>query len=151
MNAAALMLLGLLTGNELGIAAFVHPALSTLPDRTHAASVQKLARILGRIMPFWYGATLFALLLAAWRAPKATRAKTGLSASAALMSAVLIFTLIGPVPINDRVIGRDLEHLPANWKLERTRWDWLHTIRVGMLLLSLTAAIFGGCGTTKKD
>src|SRR5260370_38863430 len=45
---------GLMGGNELAIAAFVHPTLDRLPDAVHLPAASALARVLGRFMAFWY-------------------------------------------------------------------------------------------------
>lgn len=147
MELLALLLLGTLTGNELAVSAFVHPTLSRLPDEQHAASAQGIARVYGKYAPFWYGATLLTLIALAWRTPSNEPGKPFFGASAVLMVAVLIFTLVGPVPINNRVSTWDLNNLPSNWKDERSRWDRLHAIRVAMLLVSLVALVLG---TTHK-
>ena len=147
MNLLALLLLGTLTGNELAVSAFVHPALSRLPDEQHAASAQGIARVYGKYAPFWYGATLLALLALAWRTRSDEPGKSLFGVSAALMVAVLIFTLVGPVPINNRVSAWNLNDLPPNWKAERARWDGLHAIRVALLFASFLALLLG---TTRK-
>jgi len=48
----------LLTGSEFAIGVFVHPVLSKLQDASHAEAAKALARLLGRVMPFWYAAAL---------------------------------------------------------------------------------------------
>ena len=48
----------LLTGSELAVGAFVHPVLSKLQDAAHAEAAKPLARLLGKVMPFWYAAAL---------------------------------------------------------------------------------------------
>lgn len=143
MELIALLLLGTLTGNELAESAFVHPTLSRLTDEQHAASAQGLARVYGKYAPFWYAATLLALIALAWRTPSNEPGKPLFGASAVLMVAVLIFTLVGPVPINNRVSTWDLNDLPSNWKSERARWDLLHALRVAVLFVSLIALALG--------
>lgn len=143
MELLALLLLGTLTGNELAVSAFVHPTLSRLPDEQHAASAQGLARVYGKYAPFWYVATLLALIALAWRTPSNEPGKPLFGASAVLMVAVFIFTLVGEVPINNRVSAWDLNNLPSNWKGERSRWDLLNAIRVAMLFISLVNLVLG--------
>jgi hypothetical protein len=142
MQILALLLLGTLTGNELAVSAFVHPAISKLPDAAHAASAQAIARIYGKYAPFWYAATIITLILLALR-PSAASNKTMLVVSAAFSIVALVFSLVGPVPINNRIVGWNLNDLPTNWKQERARWDTLHAIRVGILLASLLALALG--------
>lgn len=62
LNLVAIVVTGLMVGSELGIAAFVHPTLSKLPDTVHFPAASALARVLGRFMPFWYGLVLLLTL-----------------------------------------------------------------------------------------
>jgi len=54
LNAAAIMVAGLMIGCELAIAAFIHPTLDKLPDDAHQPAASAIARVLGRFMAFWY-------------------------------------------------------------------------------------------------
>jgi hypothetical protein len=136
-----------LFGSELAIAAFVHPALTRLDDATHARAAQALARALGAAMAFWYALAFILALVGAWwvQAPGSTA--RGLAFCAAGLLAVSVaFSLLGPVRINNRVIGWRLDALPADWREQRRRWDRMHEVRVAMLaaaalLLSLASAL----------
>lgn len=143
MNMLALLLLGTLTGNELAVGAFVHPAISKLPDAAHAASAQSIARIYGKYAPFWYAATFISLIVLVWRFRSEEPQRLLFGSSTAIMVLVLILTLVGEVPINNRVSAWNLDNLPSNWKDERNQWDRLHAVRVGMLLLSLISLVSG--------
>ncbi len=76
----AVLVLGLMCGSELNVAAFAHPSLSQQPREVHIRMRSSLAALLGRIMPFWMtGSTLLNLLLllpfehlsqAAWTMPQ---------------------------------------------------------------------------------
>ena len=103
MTVLALLLLGTLTGNELAISAFVHPALSRLRDEYYTASTQGIARVYGRYAPFWYAATLLVLLVLTWRTRLNEAEGLLFGASAVLMVIALALTLIGLVPINNRI------------------------------------------------
>jgi len=63
LETIAIVVAGTMTGNELAVAAFVHPRLSRLDDAVHVRAVQALAIALGAAMPFWYALT-FLLSLA---------------------------------------------------------------------------------------
>ena len=143
MKALALLLLGTLTGNELAVSAFVHPTISRLSDDKHAASAQGLARIYGKYAPFWYLATIISQIVLAWRTPSGESEKPLFVVSAALMLAALGLTIVGEVPINNRVCNWNLDELPANWKAERSQWDKLHAIRVAILFGALIALALG--------
>ncbi|HEY1745444.1 MAG TPA: hypothetical protein VGG11_01575 [Xanthobacteraceae bacterium] len=54
----AVLVTALPTGSELAIGAFVHPVLSKLRDGAHAEAAKPLARLLGKVMPFWYAVAL---------------------------------------------------------------------------------------------
>jgi hypothetical protein len=144
LEAVALLVVVGLFGSELAIAAFVHPALTRLDDATHARAG---ARTLGAAMPFWYALALILTLLEAWLVQAPGSTARGLAFCAAgLLAASVAFSLLGPVRINNRVIGWRLDALPADWREQRRRWDRMHEVRVGVLaaaalLLSLASAI----------
>ena len=58
LAAAAVVVAGLMVCAELAVAALVHPTLWRVPDGVHAAATFALARVFGRVMPFWYAGTL---------------------------------------------------------------------------------------------
>ena len=60
----AVLLLGLMCGSELNVAAFAHPTLNRQPLETHILVRSSIAALLGRVMPFWMvGSTLLNLAL----------------------------------------------------------------------------------------
>lgn len=136
VDAFAVLMLSGLAGNEFAIATFVHPVLSRLDDATHTRAVQPLARITGRAMPFWYAAAL--LLCVACVVFRSVGSMTWwLAISAAvLVGSSILYTLVGPLPINNRVARWDLGNLPTGWQADRSRWDRLHQVRVSVLLLA---------------
>lgn len=137
-----IVMAGLMVGNEFAVSAFVHPSFSQLDDTVHAPSAQSLARIYGRVMPFWYALVLIMTLAVTINLRLARSAALWLAiASAALWALSIVFTLIGPVPINNQVIDWDLEHLPPNWKDLRSRWDRLHAVRVAILFAAFVCLV----------
>jgi hypothetical protein len=48
----AVLVLGLMAGSELNVAAFAHPALNRQPLEVHIRMRSWFARIFGRVMPF---------------------------------------------------------------------------------------------------
>jgi Anthrone oxygenase len=131
----ALLVLGLICGSEFNVAAFGHPVLNRQPLETHIRIRSSMAALFGRVMPFWMvGSTLLNLSLIlpfghltglAWRF-----AAIGFAIQA-LMNA---FSLLGPVPINNRIIKWTPQSLPANWKAEESRWDLYHWFRTCCLI-----------------
>ncbi len=134
----------LLVGNELSVAIFFHPTLAKLPDKVHAAAAKALARLLGRVMPFWYALVLILTILEALLHRPLLRVP-GLffSLSSCLWGLSIIYTILGPVPINNRVASWNLDGLPENWRRDRERWDQLHRLRVILLLVALVLQLLG--------
>jgi uncharacterized membrane protein len=144
----AILVLGLMCGSELNVAAFTHPALNRQPLDVHIRLRASLAELFGHVMPFWMGgSTLLNLLLLlpfehlnepAWR----------LAAIAfAIQSFAVLFSLVGPVPINNRIMKWTPDSVPSDWKAQEHRWDlynWLRTIGLivafALLVLSVRAA-----------
>lgn len=137
-----IVIAGLMVGNEFAVSAFVNPSFSQLDDTAHAPTAQSLARIYGRVMPFWYALVLI-LTVAVSINLRLARSETSWLAivSATLWLSSIVFTLIGPLPINNQVISWDLEHLPPNWKDLRSRWDRLHAIRVAILFAAFVCLV----------
>jgi uncharacterized membrane protein len=134
----------LMTGAELTVAVFLHPTLSRLPDAVHTSAVRAFARVFGRAMPFWYALTFLLSLVEVWlHWPIASGSSKLLLTASILWLLTIVFTLIFPVPINNRIAGWKLEALPANWREERRRWDRLHAIRVVVLLIALVSMVSG--------
>jgi hypothetical protein len=138
----SLLVLGLMCGSELNVAAFAHPTLNRQPLETHILMRASFARLFGRVMPFWMaGSTLLNLLLLlpyqhlspdAWR----------LALIAFAIQALAIpFSLLGPVPVNNRIINWTPQSLPNDWKEQEHRWDWYHWVRTFGLIVAFAALI----------
>ncbi len=115
----AVLVLGLMCGSELNVAAFAHPMLNRQPLEVHVRMRASLAVLLGRVMPFWMaGSTLLNLLLllpfehlneSAWR----------LAAVAfAIQVLAVALSLVGPVPINNRIAKWMPESIPEDWRAQ---------------------------------
>jgi uncharacterized membrane protein len=129
----------LLTGSELATGAFVHPVLSRLQDAAHAEAAKPLARLLGKVMPFWYAAALLLVVGSLLARAVGTWSWWACLSSAALLAVTVPFSLICLVPINNRVAAWDLDALPDDWKSDRRKWDQYHSIRVVTLVLASAA------------
>jgi hypothetical protein len=143
----AVIVLGLMCGSELNVAAFGHPTLNRQPLEAHILVRSSFAALLGRVMPFWMsGSTILNLLLLlpfahlnafAWR----------LAAIAfAIQILAVLFSLAGPVPINNRIARWTPAALPSDWRDQEHRWDLYHWSRTcglvaafALLALSLGA------------
>ena len=135
---------GLLVGNELAIAVFVHPILYRLPDSMHLAVAPPLAKLLGRMMPFWYA---LAALLTAGETLVRHHLASGWSAllvsSSALWVLTILYTLAFLVPVNNRIAAWTAQTAPADWKRFRSKWDQLHRWRVVLLTAAFILLALG--------
>ncbi|HEY1922298.1 MAG TPA: DUF1772 domain-containing protein [Tepidisphaeraceae bacterium] len=138
LSAILLILESLLVGNELCIAVFICPTLYKLPDQCHLRAAKAIAGLLGRAMPIWYIATFALSVGECYVSRHAGPAITNLLlASTGMFLLSIIFTLIGPVPINNQIARLDPENPPMNWLALRKRWDILHAIRTFILFIAL--------------
>lgn len=134
----------LLTGNEFAVGAFIHPALSRLEDGAQVLSVQTIGRTYGRVMLFWMGGVVV-LCVATVLAFPFWYSKNWwfLVAAAIVYIAAVIFSLLGPVPINNQVVKWNADDLPENWRDLRRLWDNFHSIRIVILLIGFVCLAFG--------
>lgn len=142
----SLIVLGLMCGSELNVAAFGHPTLNRQPLEAHILVRSSLAALLGRIMPFWMATStilnLLLLLPFAHLSPPAWR----LAAIAfSIQILAVVFSLVAPVPINNRIARWTPVSLPNDWRAEEQRWDLYHWLRTcglvaAFVVLALSAA-----------
>ncbi|HUJ31974.1 MAG TPA: DUF1772 domain-containing protein [Candidatus Acidoferrum sp.] len=138
----AVLVLGLMCGSELNVAVFAHPMLDSQPLQTHILVRSSFASVFGHVMPFWMSSSaLLNLLLLlpfehlndhAWR----------LAAVAfGIQVLAIVFSLVGPVPINNRIIKWTPETLPNDWKAQERRWDSYHLVRTCGLVISFALLV----------
>lgn len=138
---------GLMVGNEFSVAAFIHPAFDLLPDTARFPSAVIVARMLGRVMPFWYGLVLLLTLIDAVLRHHTLQQWPALVSIAALLWAVsIVYTVAALVPINSRIASWTESSRPSDWKHSRHRWDMLHRWRVLLLIISFTCLVVGVVG-----
>ncbi|MEU1126809.1 DUF1772 domain-containing protein [Streptomyces sp. NPDC005899] len=125
---------GMMVGVEFAVAVFLNPILDRLPDNGGLAARSDGARLLGRVMPFWYiGSvalgTVWAVL--AWGEEGAPLVAAG--AGMLVLSVVMSILLL--VPINSRVATWSHAGVPEDWKEQMGRWDRFHYVRVAVIVL----------------
>ncbi len=135
-----LILAALLAGNEFGTWAAVHPALGRLSTAERIRSEQEVTRRFAAIMPFWMSSVILSCLPVLALA----RDRRPVFAGTACFVAMLLSTLFGNVPINNRVLELSPETDAEEFSQLRERWDRLHALRVllnvaGLSLLQLGA------------
>jgi uncharacterized membrane protein len=141
----AVLVLGLMCGSELNVAAFAHPTISRQPLEAHVLMRSSLARLFGKVMPFWMtGSTLLnaGLLLPCAHLDKLPWRISAISL--AIQVVAVVFSLIAPVPINNQISKWTPGSLPSDWQAQEQRWDLYHWLRTcgliaafGLLILSL--------------
>ncbi len=142
LQIVAALVLGLMCGSELNVAAFAHPTFNKLPREAHIITRSAFAVLFGRVMPFWMaGSTLLNVLLllpferldgTAWRLA---------SISLAIQVSAVVFSLVGPVPINNRIAKWTPQSLPDDWQVQERRWDLFHWVRTCGLVVAFAVLI----------
>jgi uncharacterized membrane protein len=138
----AVVSLGLMCGSELNVAAFAHPTLNRQPLEVHIPMRASFAKLFGRVMPFWMGgSTLLSLLLLLPFERLNERAWYFAAVAAAIQVVAVVFSLVGPVPINNRIIKWTPEALPDDWQAQEHRWDLYHWIRTCGLIVAFAVLV----------
>jgi uncharacterized membrane protein len=133
---------GLLVGVELAVAVFVNPLFDRLPGDAGLAARSDGARVLGRVMPFWYsGAIVLGIvwLVLAWGGPGVVP----VAVAAGLLVVAILASVLLLVPINDRVRTWSVGNAPADWREQVGRWDRLHYGRVALLVAAFALVVVG--------
>ncbi|HVJ04367.1 MAG TPA: DUF1772 domain-containing protein [Candidatus Saccharimonadales bacterium] len=138
----AVVVLGLMCGSELNVAVFAHPALNRQSLEVHIPVRSYFALLFGRVMPFWMaGSTLLNLILLL-RFEHLTPPAWRLAAMAcAIQIGAVLFSVAGPVPINNRVKTWTMQSLPVDWKAQEHRWDLYHWLRTCGLIVAFAMLV----------
>ncbi|MGW6772548.1 anthrone oxygenase family protein [Streptomyces sp. NPDC055037] len=129
------VVVGVMVGVEFAVAVFVNPILDRLPDDGGLGARSDGARVLGRVMPFWYiGSVVLGALWStlAWGAAGVSFVAAG----TVLLVVSVVMSILLLVPINSRVATWSHEGVPADWKRQMGRWDRFHYVRVGVIVLA---------------
>ena len=142
-----LLLAALLVGNEFGTLAAVHPALGKLATPERIRAEQEVTRRYAKIMPFWMLSVIASCLsVLALTLDRRSDAFFSTLAGTACFVAMLISTLVGNMPINNRVLELSLEKDSEEFLRLRERWDRLHAFRVLMNVAELGLLYLGALG-----
>jgi uncharacterized membrane protein len=144
VGALAVVVVGLMVGVEFSVAAFVNPIFDRLPSDGGVAARSDGARLLGRVMPFWYIGSLVLAVVWAVLAWGQTRTWSVIAAAALLVVSVLMSIAL-LVPINSRVATWTAGSIPADWKQQVHRWDRLHYVRVTVIVAAFVLLTVAGC------
>jgi len=140
----AVLALGLLGGSELNVAVFSHPTLNRQPLEAHIRVRSSFARLFGRVMPFWMaGSTLLNLLLLLPFEHLDSSARRLDAVAFLIQISAVVFSLIGPVPINNRIAKWTPAALPHDWQTQERLWDLYHGLRTGGLIIAFALLSLG--------
>jgi uncharacterized membrane protein len=148
---ANLFLTGVLTGNEFGSRAVLHPALRELPHQAHVRSEQAVTRRYGKMMPaLMTGALLSFIPVVSFTSDRRSSSFRFGLAGMLCYAIMLAITLVGNIPINRRTLELNPDTTPRKDFLElRARWDTLHTARNILNLTGFVLAILGGLASSQ--
>jgi Domain of unknown function (DUF1772) len=134
---------GTMVGVEFAVAVFVNPIFLRLPAGPALQARADGGRVLGRVMPFWYVASLI-LTVGLAVAVQGGSATSAAAAAAGLLAVSVILSVTLLVPINNRSVTWTADSHPADWREQHQRWDRLHYARVAIItagfVLTLVAA-----------
>jgi hypothetical protein len=134
-------------GSELNVGAFAHPTLNAQTPEVHVPVRAAFAKLFGRVMPFWMStSTLLNLLLLLPFAGLTGMAWNFAAIAAGVQVCAVLFSIIFPVPINNRIMRWTTTTVPQDWRAQEHRWDSFHAFRtLGLIgsfaLLTLSLAV----------
>lgn len=145
------ILASILTGNELGTWAAVHPALRTLPAPEQIRAEQAVTRRYGRMM----SALMISVIISCFAALRLIPERRSLPARTTLAATgcytgMLSVTLLGNIPLNKQTLRASREMPPAQWAEILARWNGLHTVRVILNVAGL-CLLYAGLMPTSRN
>jgi uncharacterized membrane protein len=142
LHLLAVLLLGLMCGSELNVAAFAHPTFNRLPAQVHIPMRSSFAQLFGHVMPFWMGgSTLLNLLLLLPFEHLSESAWPLVAIASGIQVLAVIFSLVFPVPINNQIATWTPDALPSDWRKQERRWDTYHWLRTCALVVAFALLV----------
>lgn len=138
----AIVVVGLMVGNELTVSLFINPILWRLDAAAQTRALSLFAGILGRVMPIWYAVCLV-LLLTETIARRSRAGFASLLVATCLWMVTILFTLAFLVPINNRIAALPPDTPLDQWLPSHKRWDKLHRLRIALLIAALILLAHG--------
>ena len=129
LDILTIICIGPLVGVEFAVSAFVNPIAWKLEDRAQGAAIALFAVRLGRAMPGWYALSLLLLVLEIvlrWHEP----GLFWLIAASSIWLAVILFSVLLLVPINNRLARLSPDSFSETARREHNKWDALHRGRI---------------------
>lgn len=143
LSVLATTVMGLMVGVEVSVARVINPITLALPAGPSMAARAHAARMLGRVMPFWYIASLIlagALAFVSWGRPAATPAVL----AGVLLAISVVMSVAWLVPLNNRAKTWTPEDHPSDWRALQGRWDRLHGVRIVVIVAAFALIALAG-------
>jgi hypothetical protein len=138
----ATTVVGTMVGVEFAVAVFVNPIMLRLPAGSAFEARADGARVLGRVMPFWYvGSLALTAGLAAATWGRSAAGAGGATAAAALLAVSVVMSVALLVPIASRSATWTANDHPADWREQQQRWDRLHYARVAIIIAGFVLTV----------
>jgi uncharacterized membrane protein len=129
-------------GSELNVGAFAHPTFNRQPLEVHIPMRSSFAVLFGRVMPFWMAGSALLNLLLLLPFERLSDFSWRLAAIAlAIQVLAILFSLVGPVPINNRMKKWTPNSLPSDWREQERRWDLYHWLRTCGLIAAFAILV----------
>ena len=127
-------------GTEFTVSAILNPALGTLDQTTWLKTMPVLARVMGRVMPFWYALGLLLIAVEGYFHYDAP-SRWWFGAAILLWVAGIVYSVTMLVPINNRIAQANAP-AASSTSAEHKRWDALHRWRVALLLIATSCLLW---------
>jgi len=137
-----ILCVGLMIGTEFAVSAFINPVVRQLENQAQAKILSLFARLLGKVMPVWYALSLVLMLVEAYLR-RHESVLPFLLVATGIWIAVILYTIVMLVPINNRVALLEAGALPAGWLQQHRRWDMLHRWRIVFLVIAMIFLLRG--------
>jgi len=140
LNIAAIVCIGLLTGVEFSVSAFVNPVLANLNRAERADAIQRFAELGGKVMPLWYVLSFVFLIVEA----ALHRGDWGfgwLIGATALWIVAILLSVLVLVPINNRMAKVSAETFTETAAEEHQRWDRWHRLRIAAIAAAFVSML----------
>jgi uncharacterized membrane protein len=142
VHALAVLVAGLLAGEELIVRWGVQPALRAMGDRAHLEARQALVRRLRVVVPMLIvPAVVLGVLTVVL--PSAPAAAGWRWAGAGVLLVFVLASALGTVPINIKVDQWDLDAPPDDWHDVVRRWERIDVVRSSAALVAFALLLAG--------
>ena len=136
----AVLLAGLIAGLLVGTA-IDHYQLRVLDGAAWTLARQSIDSVFGKVLPWWWNATLILLLWAGYL--NQGRARALFLAGGGMLLFGIVITIAMELPINKAIASWTPATIPANWMELRDRWLRFHTVRSAAGVVAFVCSLLG--------